>query len=112
VPELREGVYADRPKQRTNEWGSFARLPDMHLARAADLAEVDDEGGMQQQRHPSLVEEVAARVPELEPGAQAALGEDDNVAADQRAMDQARNLTAARSFGINESADGDLIPGL
>ena len=114
APVLSDGVYGDRPRQRSNDWGRFARLPDTRLERAADQADAEDDGGMQQQRHPGLAEEGAARPAEIDPAAQVALDDDDNVAADQRAMDQARNLTpAARGFGINEgAAHGDLIPGL
>ncbi len=114
APVLAEGVYGDRPRQRSNDWGRFARLPDARLVRAADLDGGEDDGGMQQQRHPGLAEETAVRPTEVDPALQATLEDDDNVAADQRAMDQARNLTpAVRGFGINEGAGhGDLIPGL
>ncbi|HWU94696.1 MAG TPA: conjugal transfer protein TraG, partial [Sphingomonas sp.] len=111
---LADGVYGDRPRQRSNYWGRFARLPDARLERAADLDGADEDGGMQQQRHPGLAEDAAPRQAEVDPAAQVALEDDDNIAADQRAMDQVRNLTpAARGFGINEgAAHGDLIPGL
>jgi len=93
APALSDGVYGDRPRQRSNDWGCFARLPDARLERAA---------------------EAAARPAEIDPAAQVALEDDDNLAADQRAMDQARNLTpAVRGFGINEgAARSDLIAGL
>ena len=54
------------------------------------------------------------RATDVDPAVQVPLEDDDNIVADQRAMDQARNLTpAVRGFGINEGAGhDDLIPGL
>ncbi len=113
APVLAEGVYGDRPRQRSNDWGRLARLPDRRLERAADLADAGDDGGMQQQRHPGLAEEGAAHPAEADPAAQVAPEDDDNVAADKHAMEQAQGLTpAARAYGINEGAHRDLIPGL
>ncbi|QNA83799.1 conjugal transfer protein TraG [Sphingomonas sp. So64.6b] len=113
APMLTDGRYADRPNPRSNDWGRFARLPDARLERSADAGDAQDEGGMQQQRHPGLAEETTKRSAEVDPAVQIALEDDDNVAADQRAMDQARTLTpAVRSYGITEGADHDLIPGL
>jgi type IV secretion system protein VirD4 len=42
-----------------------------------------------------------------------ALADEDDVTADQRAMDQARGLTAvARGYALNEGSDRDLVPGI
>jgi type IV secretion system protein VirD4 len=42
-----------------------------------------------------------------------ALAEEEDVAADQRAMDRARGLSAvARGYALNEGSDHDLVPGL
>ncbi len=114
APELAPGIYADRPRQRSNDWGRFARLPDARLERAAGKGEPEEDGGMQQQRHPGLAAEAPARTAEVDAAAQVAIDDDDTTVADQRAMDQARALTpAVRSFGMNEGAShGDLIPGL
>jgi len=114
-PELRADRFVDRPRARTNEWGSFARRPDARLERAAETSEAEtDEGGLQQQRHPGLGEEAAAKT---EKPKQLDLLSDDqdegNVAADQRAMDRARGLsTAARAFGIGEDGGPQLPLGL
>jgi type IV secretion system protein VirD4 len=113
APMLADGRYADRPAARTNPWGRFARLPDARLARAADPGDGDEDGGLAQQRHPGLAEEMAATPAPVDQAAQVALDEDDNVAADSRAMDQARGLSsAARAYGLDEGAGRDLIPGL
>lgn len=114
APTLGIGVYADRPMQRSNDWGRFARGSDARLAQSdAAGPAAPENGGMQQQRHPGLTEETRQAAVDIDPSSQIAADDDDNVAADQRAMDQARGLTpAARSYGINEGAHGDLIPGL
>lgn len=113
APVLADGPYADRPPQRSNAWGRFARLTDARLERAAEVDEAADDGGMQQQRHPGLAEEVAIAPAEPDPELAAGHDDDGDVALDQRAMDQARGLTnAARAYGLDEGAGRDLIPGL
>ncbi len=113
TPVLVAGVYGDRPRQRSNDWGRLARLPDARLERAADVAEAGDDGGMQQQRHPGLPEGGADHRVEANAAVQIAPEDDDNVAADKRAMERAQGLTpVARAYGINEGAHRDLIPGL
>ncbi|HEX7694884.1 MAG TPA: conjugal transfer protein TraG [Sphingomonas sp.] len=112
-PALADGGYADRPKPRSNHWGRFARQPDARLARAMEMAGGEEDGGLQQQRHPGLAEVTPARANDTDPAAEVALDDEDNVPADSRAMDQARALTpAVRGYGIAEGADRDLIPGL
>ena len=112
-PVLVAGVYGDRPRQRSNDWGRLARLPDARLERASDLAEAGEDGGMQQQRHPGLPEGGVNPRVEANTTVPIAPEDDDNVAADKRAMERAQGLTpAARAYGINEGAHRDLIPGL
>jgi type IV secretion system protein VirD4 len=114
-PALADGTYADKPKCRSNDWGSFARRPDPRLAAVADAAEAESEdGGLVQQRHPGLAEEAPTK---LEPPKQldllAADQDEGDLAADQRAMDRARGLSAvARGYGIDEAGGRDLLPGL
>ncbi|OJU16590.1 MULTISPECIES: conjugal transfer protein TraG [unclassified Sphingomonas] len=114
-PALRADRYVDRPRARSNEWGTFARKPDARLERAAEAIDAEaDEGGLQQERHPGLGEEATAKA---EKPKQLDLLSDDqdegNVAADQRAMDRARGLsTAARAFGIGEDGGPQLPLGL
>jgi type IV secretion system protein VirD4 len=114
APILGAGVYADRPMQRSNDWGRFARGTDARLARSetADPADHDDDG-LQQQRHPGLTEGTGRASADNEPTSPVAAADDDDVVADQRAMERARDLPpAARSYGISEGARGDLVPGL
>jgi type IV secretion system protein VirD4 len=112
TPRLLAGRYADRPAPRSNDWGRFARLPDVRLARAASDVATEDEGGIEQQRHPGFAEEMAKRPDAPEPAPQFDHDDDDPVA-DRHAMDQARALApAVRSYGVSEGADRDLIPGL
>jgi len=114
-PELTEGRYVDRPQARSNDWDSFARRPDARLARADDTTDTEaEDGGLEQQRHPGLAEEAP---PKPEPPKQldllAADQDEGDLAADQRAMDRARGLSAvARGYGIDEAGGRDLLPGL
>jgi type IV secretion system protein VirD4 len=114
-PALADDHYTDRPKARSNDWGSFARKPDARLARAEDAAETEaEDGGLQQQRHPALGEETPIKREEPKQlDLLAAEQEESDPATDQKAMDRARGLSAvARGYGINESSGRDLLPGL
>ena len=115
APALGDGPYADRPAPRADDWsgqvrGTDDRLmpPDDDKARLAG----EEEGGVQQQRHPGLPEEAPAKSSAPE---QADLfgpaEEDSDIAADKRAMDQLSNVT--RAYGVNEGAsrDEDILPG-
>ena len=110
---LAEGPYADRPAPRSNDWGSFVRKPDARLDTRDDGTEAEGtDGGLQQERHPGLGEDKGAQPTEVDPDSVVVEQEDGDIAADQRAMDHARGLTAvARGYGINESSGRDLLPG-
>jgi type IV secretion system protein VirD4 len=110
-PVLFESGYADRPRARSDDWGSFVRAPDHRLVSDADGAAGEDEGGLQQQRHPGLAEEAPAKV--AEPVVADPLGFDDEVdpAVDARAMAQARSLGAVvGAHAMNEGAAHDPLP--
>ncbi|GAA0309866.1 conjugal transfer protein TraG [Sphingomonas oligophenolica] len=112
APMLSIGTYADRPRQRANDWGRFARLPDARLAQSAEAEGAEEDGGMEQQRHPGLAEEGIVRPIDPDQPVQPGMDDDDTVAVDQRAMDQARALTnVTRGYGLNDADHGDLIPG-
>ncbi|UVC15137.1 conjugal transfer protein TraG [Mesorhizobium onobrychidis] len=113
-PVLRNGAYADRPMSRTDDWSGQVRGVDLRLGADDESAgaAIDDDGGVQQQRHPGLPEEqtVTAQAPDqgdlFKP-----IDDDSEVVADKRVMD--RISTAARVYGINEGMgdDKDIVPG-
>ena len=90
----------------------IVRGPDARLGKSDAPEDLAEDGGLEQQRHPGLHEQSAPQ-PETTPDPAAALADDEDIAADQRAMDQARGLTAvARGYALNEGSDHDLVPGL
>ncbi|PJI87163.1 conjugal transfer protein TraG [Sphingomonas koreensis] len=114
-PALADGCYADRPSARSNEWGSFARKPDVRLVRAAQAMEAEaEDGGLERQRHPGFGEDAATKPEQPRPAEQLPPDQDDgDPAADQRAMDRARGLTpAARAYGIDQGNSPQLTLGL
>jgi type IV secretion system protein VirD4 len=115
APVLSDGVYADRPPQRSNEWGSFARLPDARLALREDdpVDESAVDGGVQQERHPGLASEKPAPAEEPVVPGPLGLGDDDgDGSADARMMDQARIARTVYGIDAGASPDTDLLPGL
>ncbi|WNO53483.1 conjugal transfer protein TraG [Stakelama saccharophila] len=109
-PVLAKGRYGDRPADRPNVWADAVRLDDRDRPDAEDEACTRD-GGREQQRQPGLPEHAPRATEPQEPTLVAA--EDDDPAQDKRAMDQARSLSAvARGYGLNQSSDHDLVPGI
>jgi type IV secretion system protein VirD4 len=90
----------------------------LHVRLAAAVDEeggfADEEGGLQQQRHPGLPEEGVTKPVAPEHEADLGLAEDESdSAADKRAMDRLRGLSSvARAHAMNEGAGGDddLLP--
>jgi type IV secretion system protein VirD4 len=112
-PHLAAGIYADAPAARNHDWSGGARSVDARLALGHDVLDEEECGGLQQQRHPGLPEEAKGRTAQPEAAEPAARDDEVDVAADARAMDQARGLTAvARGYAMNEGAHRDLVPGL
>ena len=115
-PTLRDGAYVDRPPPRGDDWGGQVRGPHAELAGAVDAeALLDEEGGLQQQRHPGLTEDATVRPSGEDVELGLGLGEDDgDVAADRAAMARAQaNAPVARAHAMNEGAgrgDDDLLP--
>ena len=113
APLLGDGPYRDRPTARSNDWGRFARLPDVRLQPADDVVIGSEDGGMQQERHPGLASEAPVKVAEPAHDPMAVADDADDLAADQRAMDQARGLNpVTRGYALNESSGRDLLPGI
>jgi type IV secretion system protein VirD4 len=111
APTLSDGTYTDRPLPRPDDWGGQVRGLHLDLAIESASGSDEDEGGLQQQRHPGIGEETIVRPTDTDPADPLGLGDDDSDAAsDKRAMDQVRPLSAvARAHAVNES-DDDLLP--
>ncbi|HEX7694223.1 MAG TPA: type IV secretory system conjugative DNA transfer family protein, partial [Sphingomonas sp.] len=108
-PVLGDGPYADRPAAHDCDWPNQARGVDARLSGSDADGRENAEGGLEQQRHPGLPEDVPshALVQELLP-----LDiEEDDTAADQRAMELARSATT-RGYGLNQADHHDLFPGI
>ncbi|WP_260581991.1 conjugal transfer protein TraG [Sphingopyxis sp. PET50] len=58
-PALPGGAYPDRPKPRPDDWSRLVSKPDDRLGEADDDAKADEDGGLQQQRHPGFGEDTA-----------------------------------------------------
>ncbi|MEV5023087.1 conjugal transfer protein TraG [Sphingobium sp. LMA1-1-1.1] len=113
APKLTQGRYPDCPKPRDDDWSDQVRGINVRLHQAEDTAGGEDDGGMQQQRHPGLPEQPAKSADTAETRDPQLVPDDDDVAADKRAMDQAQGLSAvARGYAINEGAHRDLVPGM
>jgi len=111
-PALIPDRYADCPVARPDGWVGLLRPTDARLACADDEAKPDEDGGLQQQRHPGLPEEHTAKA---EPPRQLELldaeRDDENPAIDQRAMDRAREAVV-RAHTLNQDSGRDLLPGI
>ena len=114
-PVLADGDYVDRPMPRADDWGDLSRTPDARLAAAVSPEGGEEDGGLQQERHPGLPEEQPSHADEMTPVDPLGLGEEDpDVSADARMMDQARAAGIARiTFGIDAGASraDDMLPG-
>jgi len=110
APVLADDGYADKPTPRSDDWGDQVRGPHLRLAAVdGEDALSDDEGGVQQQRHPGLPEEGVSKPIAPEQEDLFGLVEDDSdVAADKRVMDR-----ISQAYGVNEGSDphDDLLPG-
>jgi len=112
-PVLSPGPYSDRPTARQTDWVDGPRSINARLKLAAETNGGNDDGGMQQQRHPGLPEQAASAQHETDRDSDREAADDGDPAADQRAMDQARGLDpVVRGHAINESSPRDLVPGL
>lgn len=114
APVLRERAHADSPASRPHDWSGQVRSVDRRLAADEESGNgvAEDEGGVQQQRHPGLPEENIATSQEPEQDDIFNPADDDSEAlADKRVMD--RISTTARAYGLNEGRgdDKDIVPG-
>ncbi len=110
-PPLREGTYPDRPAGRAHDWPDDVRGADARLSAPSDVSDEED-GGLEQQRHPGMAEEKDPAKEPVDADLDADVAEDGDPSADQRAMDQARGPTpAVRAHAMNQSNQHDLVPG-
>jgi type IV secretion system protein VirD4 len=114
APVLGDGLYADCPTSRPDDWSGQVRGIDRRIAANDESAGagIEDEGGVQQQRHPGLPEEQTDvfQQPDQDDLFKP-LDDDSEAVADKRVMD--RISTAARAYGINEGRgdEKDIVPG-
>ncbi|MEH3101633.1 conjugal transfer protein TraG [Sphingomonas adhaesiva] len=111
-PVLTAGEYRDRPPARAHDWPVEQRGRDARLAVDADPEGGTTDDGRDQQRHPALEDAALTKPTETIEQAQGP-EDDDDIAADKRAMQQVGSLGAvARGYALNESGGPDLLPGL
>lgn len=114
APRLGDGPFVDRPALRPDDWSGRVRGVDRRLIgdEGGAGSTIEDEGGVQQQRHPGLPEEHSGNT--REPDQDDLFGpvdDDSETVADKRAMDRISNVS--RAYGINEGKgdEKDIVPG-
>lgn len=110
-PQLAAGEYSDRPHARADDWSGRIGAVDARLGSKPADGAADGDGGLEQQRHPSVEEPSTGpkvprqlELPDLEQ-------DDSDAAADKRVMDRVR-ATIVRGHAINQAQSQDLLPGL
>jgi type IV secretion system protein VirD4 len=105
APELTWHGYQDRPPHRPDDWAGRYRGTDVRLARkiAREFgeAEAEDEGGLQQQRHPGLPEKDATPSSADHDSGLSPIEDEGDSTAESTAMDQARSGSIGRAHAIN-----------
>ena len=106
-----DGLYADRPHPRADDWSGQVRAPHADLIKswsALVSGSEDDDGGLK--RHPGMTEHTPAKT-EPERAPDAGLLDDDFDPNDARRMDDlARNIETVQRAHAMDQADDDLIP--
>lgn len=99
--------YRDLPATRGDDWHDLVRAADARLTvESEELTSAEDEGGVQQQRHPGLPEEAIARAEPVEQLKLLGLDQDDSdPVAESQAMSRARLSNVVRARAMNEGAD-------
>jgi type IV secretion system protein VirD4 len=118
APTLAEDGYRDCPASRPDDWGGQVRGLHMHLTAAVDeeAGISEEEGGLQQQRHPGLPEEDVARAHAAGHATDLGLDDESDTAADAQVMDRARGVgSIGRAHAMNEgdphrNSNRDLLP--
>jgi type IV secretion system protein VirD4 len=114
APALGDGVYRDAPKPRPNDWSGQVRGLHEDLAAIVDgETSIEDDGGLQLQRHPALAE--ADTVPQPEIGTDQDMEPDDESDSQNSALSRGRLGPIGSAHAINEGehrrgTDDDLMP--
>ncbi len=110
-PVLAAGDYPDKPGALADDWSGRCSAVDIRLGAEQSGGGGEDDGGLEQQRHPGI--EPAQAKPE--PAKQLELPDlerdDGDAAADKRVMDRVR-ASVVRGHAMNQSGAQDLLPGL
>lgn len=111
-PQLGNGLYADRPAQRTDDWSGQVRTVDLRLATLPfrDLMQgAEDEGGLKQQL--PLFDEPTPDVGGSAPSEERLFEDDSNAATDRSQMQRAATDAGAvrRAHAVTRD-DDDLLP--
>lgn len=106
-PALAAGQFPDVPIARADDWSGLVRKADQRLAHTLNAEALDEEGGLQRQRHPAQPEPRMGIEPDEGIEIDKSAEDDGDVAADKRALDRLRNVTpVARADLINVQAHG------
>ena len=101
APVLCSSGYSDLPPARSDVWQDEIRSVDARLGTEEHPQDEDSSGGLEQARHPAHELEMAAPA-DCGPADALGLGADDgDIAADQRAMDQARTAASRSVFAMD-----------
>ncbi|HEV2562284.1 MAG TPA: conjugal transfer protein TraG [Rhizomicrobium sp.] len=117
APRLANGPYPDRPAPRSDDWSGQVRGQDARLqtddASASPATTPEDDGGLQKQRHPGLPEKAVSH-PDHNVNAddRGLLDDDEETAAEARAMERMQPDAIARAHAMNEGEHRghDLLP--
>ncbi len=111
-PALGTGGYADRPAPRADDWSGLVREADDRLAADARTG-ADDDGGLEQQRHPAIEGPAPVSAPAQQLELPDLERDDPDAAADKRVMDRVRATIVRgqgrRSFDSARCRDRDRV---
>ena len=83
------------------------------MVAAADTGQAADEGGREQQRHPSLENEVQSAGQDSEPEMDRSVIDDEDVVSDKRAIEQAQRMAPViRGHAIDVASTHEKVLGL
>lgn len=120
-PILSADGYRDRPAPRTDDWTGHVRhthiaLQEMPATEQAAVAD-DDEGGLQRQRHPGLLEQDIVKPITSDRETDLGLSNEHDRAADERSPERSRTArTIGRAYALRQGdrqgrdSGDDLLP--